>query len=397
MSTTATHQHDVVVVGTRCAGAATAMLLAQQGFDVVAVDRARFPSDTLSTHSLARGGVVQLQRWGLLDEVLASGAPPIREVSFHVGDEVIRKQVKESAGVDHLLAPRRHLLDDILLRAAEAAGADVRTGITVTDVQRDGAGRVTGVAGRDADGSPVDIRARFVIGADGLRSQVARAVGAPITDERHRNGSCSYTYVAGLDFTGTEFHVADGGFVGLFPTHCGEANVWISTPEQRATQLRGGGDRNRAFRDLAVELAPAFGERLDAARQTAPVRGFPGMPNHLRRPVGPGWALVGDASYFRDAITGHGMTDAFRDAEHLARTLGAVLRGEVDEATAMAAYHVRRDELVGELFDIACALALFPPAHRFVELQKQLSRCIETEAQALAALPPLRPAGARAA
>ncbi|MCO8125923.1 FAD-dependent monooxygenase [Acidimicrobiia bacterium EGI L10123] len=396
MSPTTSH-HDVVVVGSRCAGASTAMLLAQQGVDVVTIDRSRFPSDTLSTHSLARGAVVQLHRWGILDEVLASGAPAIREVSFHIGDTVIRKDIKAAAGVDHLVAPRRHILDDILLRAAEQAGARVRTGVTVTDVTRAATGRVDGVVGRGADGEPVELHARFVVGADGLRSRIARAVDAPVTDQRHANGACHYTYVADLDFQGTEFHLSDGGFVGLFPTHCGEANVWVSTPVDRAEGLRGGVDRNRAFRDLVAEISPAFADRLAAARQTAPVRGFSAMPNLLRQPVGDGWALVGDASYFRDAITGHGMTDAFRDAEHLARTIGAVLAGDVDEADAMARYHARRDEMVSDLFEITCALALFPAPDRFSELQKQLSRCIEAEAESLAALPPIRPVGAFAA
>jgi flavin-dependent dehydrogenase len=364
---------------------------------VVAVERARFPSDTLSTHSLARSGVVQLHRWGLLDEVLASGAPAIREVSFHSGDVVVRKQIKAAAGVDHLVAPRRHILDDILLRAAERSGAEVRTGVTVTDVARDAAGRVTGVMGRGPAGEHVDVSARFVVGADGLRSRIARAVAAPVTDQRHANGACHYTYVAGLDFAGTEFHLSEGGFVGLFPTHCGEANVWIGTSADRAQPLQGGADRNQAFRALVAQISPSFAARLAAARQTAPVRGFTGMPNMLRQPVGDGWALVGDASYFRDAITGHGMSDAFRDAEHLARTIGAVLRDRVDERQAMAAYHAQRDQMVAAIFDITTELALFPPLDRFTELQKRLSRCIEAEAESLAALPTIHPVGARAA
>jgi 2-polyprenyl-6-methoxyphenol hydroxylase-like FAD-dependent oxidoreductase len=396
MTSTQSPGHDVVVVGARCAGAATAMLLARQGFDVVAVDRTRLPSDTLSTHSLARSGVVQLHRWGLLDEVLSSGAPPIREVSFHAGDSVVRKQIKSSAGVDHLVAPRRHILDDILVRAAERSGAEVRTGITVTGVTQD-AGRVTGIIGRGPDGDHVELHARFVVGADGLRSRIARAVEAPVTDQRHQNGACFYTYAAGLEFSGTEFHLADGGFVGLFPTHCREANVWISTSTDRVARLLGNGDRNRDFLELVHEFSPSFAERLAAARQTAPVRGFAGMPNQLRRPVGDGWALVGDAAYFRDSITGHGISDAFRDAEHLSRTLGAVLRDESDERSAMARYHLERDAMVAEIFDITTELALFPPLDRFTELQKRLSRCIETEAESLAALPPVRPVGAHAA
>src|SRR4051812_33251666 len=128
---------DVVVVGARCAGASTAMLLARLGHDVVLVDRATFPSDTLSTHGFSRTGVVQLARWGLLDRVLASGAPAIREVSFHAHGQTVVRPVKPRAGVDHLVAPRRHVLDTILVDAAAEDGVDVRTGISVTDVVRD--------------------------------------------------------------------------------------------------------------------------------------------------------------------------------------------------------------------------------------------------------------------
>lgn len=150
--------------------------------------------------------------------------------------------------------------------------------------------------GRAAHGRPVDIRARYVVGADGLRSRVARAVAAPVTDERHRNGACFYTYAAGLELTGTEFHLGHGALTGLFPTHCGEANVWISTSTDRAAHLHGGNDRSRSFHALVREISPSFAARLAAARQTAPVRGLAGMPNQLRRPVGDGWALVGDAA-----------------------------------------------------------------------------------------------------
>src|SRR5690348_3715760 len=113
--------HDVIVVGARAAGAATAMLLARHGHDVLVVDRAELPSDTLSTHSIARSGVVQLDRWGLLDRVLASGAPAIRDVAFHVGEACTRRRIKAYAGVDLLVAPRRHVLDAILADAAVAA------------------------------------------------------------------------------------------------------------------------------------------------------------------------------------------------------------------------------------------------------------------------------------
>jgi flavin-dependent dehydrogenase len=144
MQTANRSRHDVVVVGGRVAGSATAMLLARLGHDVVVLDQASFPSDTVSTHSIARSGVVQLRRWGLLDEVLDSGAPAIRQVTFNAGGESTSRTIKEKAGVDFLVAPRRYVLDTILATAAEHAGADVSPGVTVTGVERDGRGRVVG-------------------------------------------------------------------------------------------------------------------------------------------------------------------------------------------------------------------------------------------------------------
>ncbi|MGH8939718.1 MAG: NAD(P)/FAD-dependent oxidoreductase, partial [Actinomycetes bacterium] len=152
--------HDVVVVGARCAGAATALLLARAGHDVVMIDRSRPSIDTNSTHSLVRGGVVQLARWGLLDELVETGAPEIRAVSFHKDGEVTRRTVKDRAGVDFLLAPRRYVLDDLLASAAVASGATLVAGTTVTGVRRDAEGRVIGVTARDADGTPRHLTAR---------------------------------------------------------------------------------------------------------------------------------------------------------------------------------------------------------------------------------------------
>ena len=329
MNATVTPGSDVVVVGARCAGAATAMLLARQGHRVTLVDRATFPSDTISTHAVARGGVVQLARWGLLDAVLASGAPPIRRVRFYVGGEVIDRTIKERSGVDLLVAPRRHVLDHLLVEAAREAGAEVRTGVTMTGVTRAGA-RVTGMQGHDAEGDAIEVSARFVVGADGLRSRVARAVGAPIVDQRPPGGATHYAYFAGPAWDGFEFHIADRVMAGVFPTHDGEANVWACTPAERTDELRD--DRSAGLLRLLAMANPDLAERIDAAEQTSPVRGAVSLPNHIRRAWGPGWALVGDAAMHRDPVTGHGITDAFRDAELMARTVDAVLRGEQVEA-----------------------------------------------------------------
>ena len=381
-------EREVLVVGARCAGAATAMLLARQGHDVVVVDRATFPSDTLSTHAIARGGVVQLARWDLLGTVAASGAPKIRTVTFHVGaGPTLTKTIKDRAGVDHLLAPRRHVLDTILVSAAVDAGASFESGVGVTGTVTDAHGRVVGVTARDGCGRTREIRARVVVGADGVRSRVARAVGARVIDERPPDGATHYAYVAGLDADGFEFHVGDDGFAGVFPTNGGEANVWICTPATAA--VLGSGDRRGDFLELLARTSPSLADRVRHAQVTSPVRGAMRLPNHVRQAAGPGWALVGDAGYHRDPITGHGMTDAFRDAELLAYHLGRALRQEVPERQAMAAYAAERDRALAPIFDVTCQLAQYPPLDEFNRLQKQLSGLIDAEAAWLAGRPPL--------
>jgi 2-polyprenyl-6-methoxyphenol hydroxylase-like FAD-dependent oxidoreductase len=386
MEHTASHpSHDVVVVGARTAGAPTAMLLARQGFDVAIVDRADLPSDTLSTHAISRGGVVQLARWGLLDDVVASCAPPIRAASFFTPQGRIDRELKDTAGVDFVIAPRRHVLDDILLRAAEDAGATVRTGVSVVDTLTDRRGRVTGVSLRDRDDRASALSARLVVGADGVRSRIARLVGAKVLDQRPSAASTSYTYVAGLGADRFEFHLGPGSFAGVFPTHDAEANVWVCLPGDGARLTAT--DRERGFLSLLEQAAPELAARVAAARITAPIRSAVGLPNHVLEAAGPGWALVGDAGYHRDPITGHGITDAFRDAELLADHVGQLLRGEVPEPAALAAYQAERDDALAPIFELTWQLAQLPPVERFIELQKQLAALIDAEARWLAERP----------
>ena len=154
MSTANTQHYDVIIAGARCAGAATALLLARQGARVLVLDKSRYGTDTLSTHALMRGAVLQLHRWGLLPAVAGAGTPPVRSTTFHLADAVTTIPVKPRHGVEALYAPRRSVLDAILADAARGAGADVRFGATVTGLRRDRAGRVTGITGRVGAGPP---------------------------------------------------------------------------------------------------------------------------------------------------------------------------------------------------------------------------------------------------
>jgi flavin-dependent dehydrogenase len=381
-------EHEIAVVGSRAAGAATALLAARNGHDVVVVDRALLPSDTLSTHAIARSGVVQLHRWGLLDEVLDSGAPATRQVSFNAGGESVSRTIKDKAGVDLLIAPRRYVLDTLLATAAEHAGAEVRTGITVTGLQRDGHGRVLGVHGHDRAGTPVELGARWVIGADGLGSRVAGLVDAPVNQVGPAGGATQYAYYEGIQWAGFEFFVAERSFAGVFPTHDGQACIWVCTPSADAKAVRRRSrSRAEAFDALLERSHPGLVERLRTARRTSPVQGMLRQPNQLRQAFGPGWALVGDAGYYRDAITAYGISDAFRDAELLAVALDQALDGSAEEATALAGYQRQRNQALQEIFEITCRLAAYPPVPTFIGLQKQLGVAIDTQAAALAARP----------
>lgn len=388
--------HDVVVVGARCAGSSTARLLAERGHDVVVVDRADFPSDTLSTHGIARGGVVQLSRWGLLDQVLASGAPPIREVRFVTDAADFTRPLKERAGVDLLVAPRRAVLDGILIEAAVSAGAELRTGMSATGVLRDDLGQVTGITARTRDGRQQALHARHVVAADGLRSTMAGRLGARERQSFAADIAIFYMYVDQVAWRGYEFHVAPRGFAGVFPTHDGAACVWLTRPIALLDGVRtAGSERTAALTDALAEVSPDLASRVRSGRVVSPVRGVIAPPNYVREAAGPGWSLVGDAGYHRDPITGHGITDAFRDAELLADALHEALSGTVSQHEALAGYGAARDAALRDTFRLTRELTRFPNPRRFVELQVALGEALDREAQELASRP--APAGLVAA
>ena len=193
-----------------------------------------------------------------------------------------------------------------------------------------------------------------------------------------------------MAWDGFEFHLGHQAFAGVFPTHHGEAAVWLIRPSaQLRSVLTAGADRLGAWLRALRTGAPELAERVFGGTVSAPLRGSVGLPNHVRRASGPGWALVGDAGYHRDPITGHGLTDAFRDAELLAEAADAVLSSAADEPEAMTAYERQRDDAIRDTFRITRALAAFPPPERFAELQVELSRALDLEAQQLAARPTL--------
>ncbi len=346
------NRYDVVIAGARCAGASTAMLLARQGLRVLVVDPANRGSDTLSTHALMRGGVLQLHRWGLLDAIRAAETPTIRTTTFHYGDEAIEVSIKEWDGVDGLYAPRRTVLDAILCDAALAAGAEVVHGYSVVDVLRAPDGRIRGVNVAGADRQVIDVAADLVIGADGVRSRVARILEAePDYSVLHTTASI-YGYWKDLGWEGFHWLFDIGAAVGSIPTNDDDTCVFASLPPARFETERTDG-LDAVYHALLSDVSTELAQSVNESEISGKLRAFAGTPGFLRRSAGPGWALVGDAGYFKDPITVHGITDALRDAELLAR---AVAEGG---DAALAGYQETRDDLVKGLLDVTAHIASF--------------------------------------
>ncbi|MEV4536694.1 NAD(P)/FAD-dependent oxidoreductase [Asanoa sp. NPDC049518] len=348
--------YDVIVVGARCAGSPTAMLLARLGYDVLVVDRATFPCDTVSTHIVHPPGVDALRQWGLLDQLVASGCPAINTYTFDLGPFTI----SGAPGTDAspvAYAPRRTVLDKLLVDGAAAAGAEVREGFTVTEIVGDGQ-RVTGVRGHDRDGRTVTERASVVVGADGWRSTVAEAVAAEEYHTRPRLLAMYYSYWSGLPGSGPfEIFLRPERGIAAWPTNDGLTVVITGWPYAEFNANKVAVEAN-FHRTLA--LVPSLAERVAAGTREERFAGM-ATPNTFRRPWGSGWALVGDAGYVKDPVTGQGIQDAFRDATRCVAALDAALTGNTPYARAMAAYQRDRDEKSLPMYEYTCDMATLEP------------------------------------
>lgn len=344
-------RYDVVVVGARCAGAATAMLLARAGHHVLLIDRGRYGTDTLSTHALMRGAVVQLHRWDVLPGVVAAGTTPVRKATFVYGEDSLSLPIVSRDGIDALYAPRRHVLDRLLVDAAAGAGADVVYGVRLTSLVRSESGRVNGVVLEDDTGQRYPVMSGVVVGADGLRSTVARLVDAPIYRAGTHATATLYGHWSGLDVDGYGWYFVPGLAAGAIPTNGDQVCVFVSMPGPQFTRLFAHQPYD-GFSELLLQVAPALAGQVARAGRTR-LLGFPGHPGFFRRSYGPGWALVGDAGYFKDPLTAHGITDALRDAELLASAIGAGTDAALED------YEQQRDEVSLELFETTDAIASF--------------------------------------
>lgn len=322
-------QCDVVVVGSRLAGAAAATHLARAGRSVIAMDRSRFPSDQLSTHLLFPSGVHELLRMGALEGVLASNPTRSPWVSLQVGEHVeALERWRASGPIDYCLCVPRTVQDLELVRAARAAGAEVREKHTVRDVLWRG-GRACGVRYLDGDGDEHELRANLVVGADGRHSGVAGAVGAFRPYRASRNGR-GLVFRYGTDplvetQAGRTIHqYRDGDSLGfVFPSaprgsvlmlFMGDASEVIAAKKDRET-----------YWEAKLAQHPAMARRLEGVTELSGLRATGDTSSYFRASSGPGWALAGDAGHFKDPVIGQGQRDALWSGRTLAEATAEVL------------------------------------------------------------------------
>ncbi len=353
--------YDAIIVGARCAGAATAMLLARRGHKVLLVDRAAFPSDIPNGHFLHRRGPARLKRWGLLGRVASIGAPPITAITTDYGDFTLSDRDLMVDGAPLGFGPRRSAMDQVLIQAAVDAGAELRTGFAVQDFIGDGE-RITGIRGREAAGRTlVTEQASVVVGADGRNSRLARTVAAAVYEELPPLTCWYFSYWSGVAHDALELYLRGRRVVFAFPAEQGLVAVFVGWPADLLPRDRS--DIPRHFME-ALHGVPDLAARIRAGRQEDRYYGASDLPNFLRRPYGPGWALVGDAGCHKDPLMALGMSDAFRDAELLTNALDDAFTGALPLGQALAGYHRERDRLTLPDYRLNAQLArtMAPPA-----------------------------------
>lgn len=358
---------DVAIVGARCAGSSLALALAREGARVLVIDRTVFPSDTMSGHYIQPAGVSALRRMGLLDAVRGLGSPPQERMSVDFGSVVLGgRPAPMPDGTTTGFAPRRYRFDAMLAESAAAAGADLREATSFLEPLAEG-GRVVGIRVATPFGAMQDIPARIVVGADGKRSRVARAVRAA-TYAGHAARTCTYyAYWNGMGVTEARLFVRDGLFAVAVPCGDGLTFLAIAWPRDDFAEVRA--DIDGAYRRAAARI-PWLADRLAVARQAERYVGTGDLDAYFRTAAGPGWALLGDASHHKDPITAQGMTDALLDAEVLGQAILDGLGGRAPLERALADYGQRRDERARPMHALTADLArlLAPPPEQMAGL-----------------------------
>lgn len=349
--------YDVVVVGARCAGASLAMLLARRGHRVALVDRAAFPSDTISSHFLWQQGAARLESWGLLEELRSLGCRPLPVLTFDFGPVAITGRPPAVRGVSDTFCPRRTLFDNLLVQAAAGAGADLFDGTSVQSVRWSG-GRACGVDVRPRSGVATHLDARLVVGADGRNSLVAREVRAKPYRWSPSLTFVYYSYWSGMTTMAPAYHMRPGRLILRWPTNDGLTCMYVGSPRAEFVEFRRDIEGNFL---RSLELAPGLREEIAGGSREERFRGAADLPNFYRTSFGDGWALAGDAGHHKDPTTGLGMSDALASAELLAGAVDDALVGRRSWNEALAGYQRRRDEATANGLRLTLSAAALDP------------------------------------
>lgn len=351
--------YDVAIVGARCAGSALALMLARSGARVLLVDRATFPSDTMSGHFIQPAGVSCLRRLGLYEDLVALGYPAQETMTVDFGEAILSgTPAPMPDGTTQGFAPRRFRFDSMLAEAAVQAGAELREGTSFVEPLVE-AGRVVGLKA-SAQSRETNVLARMVVGADGKRSRVARMVGSEQYDAYPAQCCAYYNYWEGTDVSSTRLFVRDGLFAVTVPCGDGSAFLAVQWPNSRFAEVRM--DIDAATRQ-AIGSIDWLAEHFSGARPVQRYVGTGDLDAFFRTASGPGWALVGDAGNHKDPISAQGMTDALLDAELLAEALIDGLDGQRDLDGALTDFGRARDRRSMPMHRVTVDLArlVLPP------------------------------------
>jgi flavin-dependent dehydrogenase len=348
--------YDVIVVGARCAGATLGNLLSCAGLRVLLVDKAAFPSDALSTHMIHESGIARLLRWDskLVEAIRASDCPSLVSSTTDLGEFSYSADHLPAGGNREAFCPRRTVLDKLLVDAATSVGCQLWTDFTVRGVVREG-DRVVGIRGSRRGGPEVVENARFVVGADGRRSLVAKEVQAAEYNTRPITTCTYYTYWANTAVDRTIISPRENRAVVAVPTNDGLVVITAIFPIGEFSAVK---KNIESSYQQALATSPVLMSRMCGSRRAERYFGTADLPFYYRTGFGPGWALVGDAGHHKDPIIARGISDAFLDAEGLSRALVEGLSGSQPLEEALGEWVRERDRVTGDIYDMTYRLSL---------------------------------------
>ena len=350
--------YDTIIVGARCAGSALGLLLARRGYRVLLVDRDTFPSDMpMSSHFVHQRGVACLARWGLREQIVATNSPPVRRIAIDVGPFTLTGTAPPVDNEPDAFAPRRLLLDDLLVQTAIQSGAELREGCPVEHLLFQD-GQVTGVQAVTPHGTTFSESARLVVGADGPASRVAAEVQAAEHHAQPARQGTAWVYWHDVPLTEAEIYLRDFEGIYAFPSSGGTV-VGANWSIDRFRAIRR--DIDTHYVALLCRVAPQLAECVMRASRADERLYLGSTRNFFRTAHGPGWALLGDAHYKKDPCTAQGITDAFCDAERLADAIDHGLAGRRQLSEALAEYARQSVEWALPFYELTCQMATFAP------------------------------------